>query len=83
MAYVMVHYWSLLQHNKKWKLRKNNCDPSKKVPSKYSLGLAQVHEVMMRKMGGRGGRKQFLLLEAPKNKRGRGLRREGTTCFTQ
>jgi len=52
MAYVMVHYWSLLQHNKKWKLRKNNCDPPKKVPSKSSLGLAQVHEVMMRKMRG-------------------------------
>ena len=44
MAYVMVHYWSLLQHNKKWKLRKNNCDSPKKVPSKSSLGLAQVHE---------------------------------------
>lgn len=43
-TFVMQHCWSLLQHNEKWKQRNNDCDPRKKVSSKSSVGLAQVHE---------------------------------------
>lgn len=72
----MVHRWSLLQHNMKWKLRENDCGPLKKVSTKSSLGLPQVHEegcvcLCVCGGGGCGGVEEAipaLILEAPTNK---------------